>query len=506
MESLLLSVISGYLKDYVNNFTREQVSLNFLRGQGAIKNLDINVHAINDLLFQSDAPVLQFTRIMINTLSVEAPILNLKNKPIIFFIDRLFIEIAEVPEIIKKSSRKATRKGATSKYGFLDRVLDSVSVEVNRITVAFLTLGRMKATSFGAWTPPVLLLECSLARLYCTNHNGLEVELNECFRVRTTKRPLLFIYKKFAVERSSIYLVNPELWTSICDALMKGTMAEDITKLTLDGHRRGYVSQQIVSHAPLQIMICMRKRVDKNLLLGFELQVTLETIKIRIREQQLTELIHLVVGLYYCLLRQDALEEVFGPDPYNEGFKSCSSESRNSGVETACPPPTPQNRKVDLSHFDSADKANLDRLDASMTSVGSTVVGGIEEERERGDDWHRSSLNSDVDPPHMRFCVVVQISEATIHIYVDPTDVSTRTQHLPSMRKSDADDSYKYLRDHLDRREARQPLVLIVNLSGLVHTTVWPEHASLMQAVQQTTLRHLKVTGRRKYDVILYET
>ena len=143
MESLLLSVISGYLKDYVNNFTREQVSLNFLRGQGAIKNLDINVHAINDLLFQSDAPVLQFTRIMINTLSVEAPILNLKNKPIIFFIDRLFIEIAEVPEIIKKSSRKATRKGATSKYGFLDRVLDSVSVEVNRITVAFLTLGRM---------------------------------------------------------------------------------------------------------------------------------------------------------------------------------------------------------------------------------------------------------------------------------------------------------------------------------------------------------------------------
>ena len=260
---------------------------------------------------------------------------------------------------------------------------------------------------------------------------------------------------------------------------------------------RGYVSQQIVSHTTLQIMICMRKRVDKNLLLGFELQVTLESIKIKIRQKQMTELIHLVLGLYYCLLRQDALEELFGPDPHNEGFKSCSNDSRTSGVETACAPATPLNRKVDISHFNSAEKDSLDRLDASMTSVGATVVGGIEEEKERGDDWHRSSLNSDVDPPHVRLCVVIQISEATLLIYVDPSDASTRTQDLPSMSGSDADDSHKSFREHLDRREAIQPLVLIVSLSGFVHTTVWPEHASLMQAVQQITLRDLKVTGRR---------
>lgn len=34
MESLVLSLISKYLKEYVNNFRKEQVSIDFLRGQG----------------------------------------------------------------------------------------------------------------------------------------------------------------------------------------------------------------------------------------------------------------------------------------------------------------------------------------------------------------------------------------------------------------------------------------------------------------------------------------
>lgn len=492
MESLLLSVISEYLKDYVNNFTREQVSLNFLRGQGVIRNLDINVDAINELLFQSDASIMQFTRIMINTLSVQAPIMNLKNKPIIFFIDRLFIEIAEVADIVKRGPRKLQKKSATSKYGFLDRVLDSVSVEVNRITIAFLTLGRTKATTFGAWTPPVLLLECSRARLFCTNHNGVEAELNECFRIRTTKRPLLFVYKKLAVEKVSVYLVNPEIWFSVCDALIKDTSAANIDKLKLDGHGRGYVSRQIVGDTPVKIMICMRKRVDNNLLLGFELHVTIDTIEMKIRKQQLKELIHLVVGLYYCLLRQDALEEVFGPDPHNEGFQRQSSSGSGSiSAVGASPTTTPETRKSGRSRLDTAEKASLARLDAGMTSAA-TVAGGMEDERERGEDWHRSSLNSDNDPPHLRSTIVFQIDEATVHIHVD--SICPGTTRSQSVAGSNSNSGSRP--GHSDRGGVKMPIALTISLTGLVHTTVWPEHASPMESVQQTTLRHFRLAGK----------
>ena len=78
METLLLSIISSYLKDYVNNFRKEQISVNFLRGHGVIRDLDINVDAINDSIFQAGAPGLRFTRIIINTLSIDAPFMSLK--------------------------------------------------------------------------------------------------------------------------------------------------------------------------------------------------------------------------------------------------------------------------------------------------------------------------------------------------------------------------------------------------------------------------------------------
>ena len=507
MESLLLSVISQYLKDYVNNFTREQVSLNFLRGQGVIKNLDINVDAINEAVFQSDAPALKFTRIIVNTLSIEAPIMNLKNKPITVFIDRLFVEIAEVSEIIKRPPRKPVKKAASARYGFLDRVLDSLSVEVNRITVAFLTLGRMKSNSCGPWTPPVLLLEFSGARIFCTNHNGAETELNECLRVRPTKRPMLFAYKKFEVEKACVHLINPELWFSIADKLLREMSAANIHKLKLDGKGRGFVSLQIVSDIPLKINMCMRKRMDNNLLLGLEIAIVIDVIKINIRRQHLSELLHFAAGLYYCLFRLDVIEEIYGPDPHNEGFVSTSRSP--SGARSAM---TPQSRKISRDHLGAAEKESIDRFEAEMIS---TVSAFAVEEDERGDEWHRSSLNSDEDPPHVRSVIVIQVNEASVCFYLDnPTDDvksvrsgtgsgsgvglgpgpgifspdKNRIYSSPSPCSSTGRGSKK-------RFASTLPTVLIVSVKGLVHTTVWPEHASITENILQTTVASFKITG-----------
>jgi hypothetical protein len=50
MESIVQSVVLKYLKEFVNNFRKEQITVNFLRGQGTVHDLDINVGAINDAL------------------------------------------------------------------------------------------------------------------------------------------------------------------------------------------------------------------------------------------------------------------------------------------------------------------------------------------------------------------------------------------------------------------------------------------------------------------------
>lgn len=109
MESIIQSIVIKYLKEFVNNFRKEQISVNFLRGQGVINDLDINVDAINDAVFLNGSPGLRFTRIMINTLSIEAPLMALKSKPIVVFVDELFIEICEVEDILHRPKRYIPR-------------------------------------------------------------------------------------------------------------------------------------------------------------------------------------------------------------------------------------------------------------------------------------------------------------------------------------------------------------------------------------------------------------
>ena len=145
MESLISSIISKYLKDYVNNFRPEQVTVNFLSGQGVMRDLDLNVQYINDSFLQAQAPSLKFTRILINKLSIEAPsILSIKNKPIVFYVDEMFIELSENEEVSQKPTSMNSQeysKKIPVKYGFLDRVVDSISFQANKISFAFRTLG-----------------------------------------------------------------------------------------------------------------------------------------------------------------------------------------------------------------------------------------------------------------------------------------------------------------------------------------------------------------------------
>ena len=154
MESLVSSIISKYLKDYVNNFRPEQVTVNFLSGQGVMRDLDLNVQYINDSFLQAQAPSLKFTRILINKLSIEAPsILNIKNKPIVFYVDEMFIELSENEQVSHKpasTNNQEFTKKIPVKYGFLDRVVDSISFQANKISFAFRTLGAFVSFFYNA--------------------------------------------------------------------------------------------------------------------------------------------------------------------------------------------------------------------------------------------------------------------------------------------------------------------------------------------------------------------
>ena len=80
--------------------------------------------------------------------------------------------------------------------------------------------GKAKTMQVGEWTPPVLLITMNGNRLFCTNHNNVECDLEDCFRIRPTKRPMLFTYKTFDVKAISMHLVNPEVYFQVVDEII----------------------------------------------------------------------------------------------------------------------------------------------------------------------------------------------------------------------------------------------------------------------------------------------
>ena len=127
--------------------------------------------------------------------------------------------------------------------------------------------------------------------------------------------------------------------------------------------------------------------------------------------------------------------------------------------------------------------------------TGGAVVAPDEDER--AEDWHRSSLNSDDDPPHMRFVTVIQVTDTTILVHLDDND--TPAQHSSAAVPSTAEPPEIPSNPapvKTPTRIASLPVAVILSFQGLVHTTVSPEHAAATESVIQTTLQSLSLTGR----------
>lgn len=70
----------------------------------------------------------------------------------------------------------------------------------------------------------------------------------------------------------------------------------------------GYVIQKILSKVSLEIPVCMRKRMDNHRMLGLELSFVLREVHATLRQLPFSELVHVIIGLYFSFLRRDAVE------------------------------------------------------------------------------------------------------------------------------------------------------------------------------------------------------
>ena len=387
----------------------------------------------------------------------------MKSKPVVAFVDELFIEICETSEIVPNSqddSSTSSSKGS-AKYGFTDRILDSLSFEINKVYIGFRTLGKMKTKAVGPWTPPVLFVELLGNKYVSTNHLNVEADLDSCFRIRGANRPILFVYKRFISRSVNLFLVDPESWPKVVHEILSDTKLSSnkdffqyISQLQKNKkffpQKRGYVIQKIISKAFLEIPVCMRKRMDNHMMLGLELSFIIREINVCLRQLQFAELMHLIVGVYYSFLRRDAVEVQYGANPHSENLVQEPS------------------KKV----------SNQDRLLSKLA----VDVEGLEREFisnafVRANDNRLKEIGIDEDPPHLRLILILQIDSMKLQLPLDSlsTDVSASPEN--------------------DVKKCSALCGVTLSCQGLVYSTIWPANASITESSKQISLKYFSISG-----------
>ena len=114
MESLIISALSGYLREYIKDFHAEQMGVNLFSGTTELKDVELDVNTMNKLL-DMDQGCLQFESIQISSLKIEVPYLSLSTQHIVVSLGHVFIEVKEVENAHKTESKPTPTKSQNNK-------------------------------------------------------------------------------------------------------------------------------------------------------------------------------------------------------------------------------------------------------------------------------------------------------------------------------------------------------------------------------------------------------
>eukprot|EP00984_Skeletonema_dohrnii_P031853 scaffold24896_cov189-Skeletonema_dohrnii-CCMP3373.AAC.8 len=167
MESFVLNLFSDQLSKVILDFNPNTINANLLSGKGSITNLRLNVDVINEFLNKpphGSLPFVKFTEIRLSELRVEVTsYTNLKKAPIVLVIEEIHASAVEPMEYYLDPANAQNKappppqqqsSNARQQYGLLHRILDNLSIKINRIHLTFQTLGKFKTLRRGIWTPP----------------------------------------------------------------------------------------------------------------------------------------------------------------------------------------------------------------------------------------------------------------------------------------------------------------------------------------------------------------
>jgi hypothetical protein len=289
-----------------------------LNGKGEITDVSLNCSFINEALSKI-SPYVEFEEIHVSRLGFHVTAwANLRKAPIVVDIGVITATIQEPLHCLPKSQRKRLRilterelvqllldgvykplRGNGS-YGFIDRIVDNLTIEIQAFNVSFQTWGKFKTRRIGPWTPPRIQLECAHLKIVSVDPNGNEGTPDQVWAHNRLGDKTFLSYKK----------VSGEISVSITSS--------NETRQTV----------KLINGMKLEVQAAIKRRLRDGAVLSIQADVTIPTVEVDLDPDSIPLLAHLAAGMQYCFAKDRSFEDPLRPQ--SEDTPSKQSAASNS--------------------------------------------------------------------------------------------------------------------------------------------------------------------------------
>ncbi|KAF7989984.1 hypothetical protein HCN44_008658 [Aphidius gifuensis] len=137
MVSIIKNQLLKHLSRFTKNLSVDKINISTLRGEGELTNLELDESVLTDLL---ELPSwLKITSAWCNKVTIRVQWTKLKSVPICLNLDEVIVEVVTCDDLRNPSSNDASSSSlpGTTKYSFIHKVIDGITVNVNTAVVTF---------------------------------------------------------------------------------------------------------------------------------------------------------------------------------------------------------------------------------------------------------------------------------------------------------------------------------------------------------------------------------
>eukprot|EP01135_Chromosphaera_perkinsii_P001760 Nk52_evm29s210 gene=Nk52_evmTU29s210 len=393
MTSFIKSKITKSLGRFCKDFNSDKISLSFFRGEGELTNLELNEAFLQDFL---NLPTcIGLHKIICNKVTAKVSWTKIQSKPIELYIDVIEVEILASEEealLIKERIEKEIVVEEEGKYGFQEKVVDGLTLIVNRIKISFKILDvsnlpktvgaikkrqnqlkahraqsmeegrgsgggganehrarRMEALARDA---PELLVTLSGIELRAVNMEGKPDYLAKT-RVMLPNKNELVVFKSCVVNRLDVQLIASKTKAKSTSGGLAGSggREEGAEMANNNNSNCGKDDDLKLSIGPVTLKIATRKNIQNSRTLSVKVDMLVDDMEVAVSQMQLNNTLRFAVSIAQMIENWSLLHAGVDKSPRT------ASNSRRQSTDSTASSTGGMRRSLDLGRSSSVKSA-----------------------------------------------------------------------------------------------------------------------------------------------------